>query len=145
MSTIFLKSFVVSITVVFLAFMIGSCTTGGIAQKDASARAYNSPYTGENLNRIAFPIGGIGAGMFCLEGTGSISHMSVRNTMDFFNEPCMFAAVSVKGEENAAKIIEGPVPDWKTFGGPRTGHGLGGTSFPDSGKSLSRPDSLSGS
>jgi uncharacterized protein (DUF608 family) len=129
MSTIFLKSFVVSITVVFLAFMIGSCTTGGIAQKDASARAYNSPYTGENLNRIAFPIGGIGAGMFCLEGTGSISHMSVRNTMDFFNEPCMFAAVSVKGEENAAKIIEGPVPDWKTFGGPRTGNGLGGTSY----------------
>ncbi|HLA53638.1 MAG TPA: twin-arginine translocation signal domain-containing protein, partial [Flavitalea sp.] len=32
---------------------------------------YNSPYTGENLSRLAFPIGGIGAGMFCLEGTGA--------------------------------------------------------------------------
>ena len=40
---------------------------------------YNSSYTGEYLNRIAFPIGGLGAGMFCLEGSGSISHMSIRN------------------------------------------------------------------
>jgi uncharacterized protein (DUF608 family) len=78
---------------------------------------------------MAFPIGGIGAGMFCLEGTGAISHMSVRNTMHFFNEPCMFAAVTVKSEKNTAKILEGPVPDWKTFGGPDTGNGLGGTSY----------------
>ena len=49
-------------------------------QFDAAApkRAYNGSYTGEFLNRLAFPIGGMGAGMFCLEGTGSISHMSVR-------------------------------------------------------------------
>jgi hypothetical protein len=111
MSAIFLKSILISVIVVFLAFLIGSCTTGGDTQKEASGRTYNSPYTGDNLNRVAFPIGGIGAGMFCLEGTGAISHMSVRNTMDFFNEPCMFAAVSVKGEENTAKILEGPVPD----------------------------------
>lgn len=31
-------------------------------------RNYQGPYTGSHLNRIAFPIGGIGAGMFCLEG-----------------------------------------------------------------------------
>ena len=129
MSAVFFKSLFVSITVLFLAFLIGSCTTGSVGNKDASCRAYNSPYTGDNLNRVAFPIGGIGAGMFCLEGTGAISHMSVRNTMDFFNEPCIFAAVSVKGEENTAKILEGSVPDWKTFGGPRTGNGLGGTSY----------------
>jgi uncharacterized protein (DUF608 family) len=129
MSTIFFKSLFVSITVAFLVFLIGSCTTGSVTQKDASGRAYNGPYTGDNLDRIAFPIGGIGAGMFCLEGTGAISHMSVRNTMDFFNEPCIFAAVTVKGEENTAKILEGPVPDWKTFGGPRTGNGLGGMSY----------------
>ena len=129
MSAIFIRSLLVSITVVIFAFLIGSCTTGGVTQKDVSERAYNGSYTGDNLNKVAFPIGGIGAGMFCLEGTGSISHMSVRNTMDFFNEPCMFAAVTVKGEENTAKILEGPVPDWKTFGGPRTGNGLGGTSY----------------
>jgi uncharacterized protein (DUF608 family) len=129
MSAIFFKSLLVLFTVVFLAFLVGSCTTGKVASEKVSGRAYNSSYTGANLNRIAFPIGGIGAGMFCLEGTGAITQMSVRNTMDFFNEPCMFAAVTVKGEENAAKILEGPVPDWKTFGGPDTGNGLGGTSY----------------
>ena len=129
MSFKFFTMLIVPITFVFLVLLIGSCTTGGVTQKDVSERAYNGSYTGDNLNKVAFPIGGIGAGMFCLEGTGSISHMSVRNTMDFFNEPCMFAAVTVKGEENTAKILEGPVPDWKTFGGPRTGNGLGGTSY----------------
>ncbi len=129
MSAKFFKLLYVSITIIFLTFLISGCTTGGGTQKDVSQRAYNGPYTGDNLSRIAFPIGGMGAGMFCFEGTGAISHMSVRNTMEFFNEPCMFAAVTVKGEENTAKILEGPVPDWKTFGGPRTGNGLGGTSY----------------
>src|SRR5665213_1005645 len=39
-------------------------------------RKYNGTYSGLYLNRLAFPIGGLGAGMFCLEGTGAISHMS---------------------------------------------------------------------
>jgi hypothetical protein len=74
---------------------------------------YNGSYSGEYLNRIAFPIGGLGAGMFCLEGTGAISHMSVRNRPEVFNEPCMFAAISVKGLENGTKVLEGQVPLWK--------------------------------
>ncbi|MCP4644357.1 MAG: hypothetical protein GY851_28195, partial [bacterium] len=92
-------------------------------------REYNGPYAGANLNRIAFPIGGIGAGMFCLEGTGAISHVSVRNKMNFFNEPCTFAAVCVKGEPNVARVIEGPIPDWKYFGRPGSGNGSGRTTY----------------
>ena len=88
---------------------------------------YNGSYSGEHLNRIAFPMGGIGAGMFCLEGTGAISHMSVRNKPDIFNEPGMFAAVSIKGLKNGTKILEGPVPDWKKFGLRDAGNGLGGS------------------
>jgi hypothetical protein len=57
---------------------------------------FNASYSGKNLDRIAFPIGGIGAGMFCIEGTGAISHMSVRNRPEVFNEPSMFA-ISVRG------------------------------------------------
>ena len=91
-----------------------------------TSRKYNGSYTGEYLNRIAFPIGGIGAGMFCMEGTGAISHMSVRNRPEIFNEPGMFAAISVKGLKNGAKILEGPVPDWKKFGQRDAGNGLGG-------------------
>ena len=92
----------------------------------AAKRKYNGEYTNEFLNRVAFPIGGIGAGMFCMEGTGAISHMSVRNKPDIFNEPGMFAAISIKGLKNGAKILEGPVPDWKKFGQRDAGNGLGG-------------------
>jgi hypothetical protein len=79
-------------------------------------RKYNTEYTGPHLNRVAFPIGGLGAGMFCMEGTGAISHMSVKNKPEIFNEPGMFAAICVKGVKNGAKLLEGPVPDWKKFG-----------------------------
>jgi uncharacterized protein (DUF608 family) len=93
----------------------------------ASGHAYNGSYSGDHLNRIAFPIGGIGAGMFCLEGSGAISHMSVRNKPEIFNEPGMFAAIAIKGVKNGAKILEGPVPGWKKFGIPDAGNGLGGS------------------
>jgi len=89
-------------------------------------RTYNSAYTGQYLNRIAFPIGGLGAGMFCIEGSGALSHVSVRNKPDIFNEPGMFAAICVKGIRNGAKLLEGPVPDWKKFGQKDAGNGSGG-------------------
>ena len=94
-----------------------------------SKRSFNETYSAQNLNRIAFPIGGIGAGMICLEGTGAFSHVSVRNTPEVFNEPLMFAAISVKGKENGAKILEGPVPEWKYFGSPNTANGGERTSY----------------
>ncbi len=92
-------------------------------------RKYNSSYTGEYLNRVAFPIGGLGAGMFCLEGTGAISHMSVRNKPEIFNEPALFSAIAIKGLTNGVKVLEGPVPDWKMFGQRGTGNGAAGTTY----------------
>ncbi|MHA4811876.1 GH116 family glycosyl hydrolase [Flavitalea flava] len=112
--------------------------------------SYNGPYSGEYLQRVAFPIGGMGAGMFCLEGTGAISHMSIRHSPEIFNEPDMFAAISLKGSsENArnagtsgnpgnsgnpgpqgiAKVLEGPVPGWKKFGQWGAARGAEGTTF----------------
>src|SRR5664279_1110681 len=85
-------------------------------------------YSGQYLNRVAFPIGGMGAGMFCIEGTGAISHMSVRNKPDVFNEPAMFAALAIKGVTNGAKVLEGLVPDWKKFGQRGSGNGSGSAS-----------------
>lgn len=87
---------------------------------------YAGSYTEENLNRIAFPIGGIGTGMYCLEGTGAISHMSVRHRMEFFHEPAVYAAICLKGESseaNIARVVEGPIPDWKYFGRPFAARG----------------------
>jgi uncharacterized protein (DUF608 family) len=92
-------------------------------------RRYNGDYTGEHLNRVAFPMGGMGAGMICLEGTGALSHVSLRNKPEVFNEPCTFAAICVKGKTNTARVLEGPVPDWKKFGAPGTGNGASGSSF----------------
>jgi len=113
------------------AIMVGStsCTTMCRPRTVTRGRDYNGPYSGTNLNKVAFPLGGIGAGMVCIEGTGTISHVSVRNKMEFFNEPLTFAALCVKGEPNVARVLEGPIPDWKYFGGPGTGRGSKGASY----------------
>lgn len=95
----------------------------------AGQRAFNTVYEKEFLNRLAFPIGGLGAGMFCLEGTGAISHMSIRHRPEVFHEPGMFAALSIKGENKKSKVLEGPVPEWKFFGQRGTGNGAAGTTF----------------
>lgn len=92
-----------------------------------SKRGYNSEYKNEYLSRVAFPMGGIGAGMICMEGTGALSHVSIKNRPDIFNEPPIFAAIVVKGKTNGAKILEGPVPDWKKFGRRDAGNGASGS------------------
>jgi hypothetical protein len=61
----------------------------------SAPRPYNGPYEGETLRRVAFPLGGMGAGMIGLEGTGAFSHVSLRHQPDLFNEPCLFAAICV--------------------------------------------------
>ena len=98
--------------------------TGGSARPK-----FNAPYEGDQLSRIAFPMGGMGAGMICLEGTGALSHVSLRNKPEVFNEPCVFAAISIRGQPKSARVLEGPVPGWKIFGKPDTGNGAGGTSY----------------
>ena len=121
------------VLVILSSIVISSCNTPVIKKENKSAkRIYNDTYRGENLSRVAFPLGGMGAGMVCLEGSGSFSQMSVRNTPDVFNEPLMFAAISVKGKENGAKVLEGPVPKWKYYGNPGSanGYGLGPAGLP---------------
>lgn len=41
----------------------------------------------------------------------------------------MFAAIKVKGYENGCKVLEGPVPDRKKFGGPESALGAPQTSY----------------
>jgi uncharacterized protein (DUF608 family) len=90
---------------------------------------YNGSYSGDRLDRVAFPMGGMGAGMICLEGRGALSHFSLRNRPEVFNEPVTFAALCIKGSPNIARVLEGPVPIWKKFGAPGTGTGASGTAF----------------
>jgi uncharacterized protein (DUF608 family) len=83
---------------------------------------------GERLNRIAFPLGGIGAGMISLEGTGALSQVSLRHKPDVNHEPQVFAALHVKGAKTA-RVLEGPVPMWKASGSAT----LGGLTEPGNG------------
>jgi uncharacterized protein (DUF608 family) len=93
----------------------------------ASNARYDDWYSGSRLNRVAFPMGGFGAGMISLEGTGALSQVSLRNHADVFNEPGIFAAVFVAGTTKLARVIEGPVPGWKIFGARGSAQGSGGT------------------
>lgn len=88
-------------------------------------REMNTAYLGSYNSRIAFPLGGLGAGMFCLEGTGAFSHFSLHSTPDLKNEPMTFSALYVKSSEGTvAKVLEGPVPSWKVFDqGNNSGNG----------------------
>lgn len=117
MKKVYLKCSVILLTILLL-----SCE-----KKEIRERSYNEKYTGEYTNRIAFPIGGIGTGMFCVEGSGALSNMSLHHRPEVFNEPVMFAAIHFKDIEGGTKILEGQVPDWKKFGAPNSALGGGGT------------------
>ena len=117
-----------AVSSLFIVIFLCACisTTG---QKDNSESKFNTTYEGERLNKVAFPMGGIGAGMICLEGNACISHVSVRHKPDIFNQPYMFAALAVKGLKNGAKILEGPVQKYKIFGSPFSGNGSSNTTY----------------
>jgi len=92
-------------------------------------REYNSIYASERLNHVAFPLGGIGSGMICIDGTGAFSHLSIRNKPDVFNEPRIFSAIKIKGDGGVARVLEGPFPRWKVFGRPSSGRGCRSSTF----------------
>ncbi len=99
------------------------------APSGATPAPYTGVYEGARLNRVAFPMGGIGAGMICLEGTGALSQVSIRNSPDVFNAPCAFAAIAVKGATPLARVLEGQVPGWKLFGMRDAATGVPGSSY----------------
>jgi len=84
---------------------------------------FNQSYTDNHLDHVAFPLGGMGAGMLCLEGNGALSQVSLKNRPDLFNEPMIFAALSVRGSPPVAKVLQGPTPSWKIHGLPNSGDG----------------------
>ena len=91
-------------------------------------------YRGDHLNRIAFPLGGLGAGMVSLEGSGALAQVSLRHKPDIHHEPQAFAAFHVSGAKTA-RVLEGPVPMWKAFGSVtagalnESGNGLTGRTY----------------
>ena len=85
------------------------------AAEPAQPRGPDFTYTGEYLEQVAFPMGGMGAGTICLSGTGALTNVSLRHQPAIQNEPGMFAAISLGGPEKVARVVEGPVPRWKLY------------------------------
>ncbi|MCL2813987.1 MAG: non-lysosomal glucosylceramidase [Oscillospiraceae bacterium] len=93
-------------------------------------RNYNGIYENENVSYINFPLGGIGAGNYCISGTGAPNGFSLRNKPDIFSKPNIFAAVSVKGDKGqTARILEGQVPTHEIFAPGGAGNGLHGKNY----------------
>jgi len=114
---------------ILLTFLLTGITL--LAQNHACSRIrpFNDYYCCHDLNKIAFPMGGLGAGMICMDGIGSVSHVSINNTPDIFNEPYAYAALMVKGVENGAKVLQTQVPYEKVFGPKNTGRGGAETTY----------------
>lgn len=84
-------------------------------------------YSGRNLDYIAFPMGGIGAGMICLEGNGSFSNISIKHRPELQRHAYIFATFTAKTK--TPRVLEGDIPEWKISGLPDAGNGLGSTNF----------------
>ena len=116
------------VLLVLAGIILFSCSVEK-GKPDPDKHDFNGDYTGKYLDRVSFPIGGIGAGMFCMDGTGSLSHLSINNKPEIFNEPFSFAAISIKGWKDGAKVLEAQVPEWKMFGPPGSGNGGAGRNY----------------
>ncbi|MCL1793238.1 MAG: non-lysosomal glucosylceramidase [Oscillospiraceae bacterium] len=93
-------------------------------------RDFNGIYQNENTAYINFPLGGIGAGNYCISGTGMLGSFSLRNSPNIFFDPNIFSALAVKSSRiQIAKILEGQVPKHAIFGSGGAGNGLGGKNY----------------
>ena len=64
-------------------------------------------YKNNQLNYIAFPLGGLGAGMMPITGYGAFTKVSLRHTPNLEGDVCQFSAICVKGKKNKALVLEG--------------------------------------
>lgn len=73
-------------------------------------------FRNKQLDMIAFPMGGIGAGMICLQGRGSLGNVSIRHRPDYRLNPNMFSAISVRCHDQwLSRVVEAPVADHNIF------------------------------
>jgi uncharacterized protein (DUF608 family) len=92
-------------------------------------------FEGAGLDKIAYPVGGMGSGMFCLAGNGGFSHFSARHLPSYHIGLMMFSALAIReGKGVTARVLEGPVPDWKPLyswekGWQSSGHGCAGRAY----------------
>lgn len=72
-------------------------------------------YRGETAEHISWPLGGVGAPLFALAGNGCLDRIAIRHHPDIRNASFSFAALSFPGRPDLARVLEGPLPDYKRW------------------------------
>jgi uncharacterized protein (DUF608 family) len=99
-------------------------------------------FSGDRATQVAMPIGGLGAGCICINGSGGMQDFSIRTRPETTALPAgftsnspeaAFAILHIKGSAPVTKMIEGPFPPFKIFDQGLQGQGLrrgGSEGFP---------------
>jgi uncharacterized protein (DUF608 family) len=99
-------------------------------------------FNGDRAMQVAMPIGGLGAGCICLNGTGGLQDFSISARPKTTALPAgftsnspetAFAVLHIKGASPTTKVIEGPIAAFKIFDQGLQGQGLrrgGSEGFP---------------
>lgn len=92
----------------------------------------SSFYKSEQTNKIAFPLGGIGAGMLCMNGVGGFCDLSIEHHPNLDTHMgYTFAAIK---DKTGVRLLEGPINPYMsvtpTFGFPRFSEGVFSSKFP---------------
>src|SRR5581483_4281528 len=75
-------------------------------------RNFNGIYRGSTLGHVAFPMGGMGAGMICLEGTGALSNFSLHHDPELERERRVVTSILIKESPNKCRVLEANVPKY---------------------------------
>jgi uncharacterized protein (DUF608 family) len=97
--------------------------------KNAAQRTFS----GDNATQVAMPLGGIGAGSICLNGSGGLQDFAIHERPATTALPAgftsnspeaAFAVLHIKGSSGVTKLVEGPFPPFKIFDQGLQGQGL---------------------
>lgn len=72
-------------------------------------------YRNSTAEHVLWPLGGIGAAQFGLTGSGTLDRIANRHLPDVRNASYSFAALSVPGQPDLARVLEGPLPAFKRW------------------------------
>lgn len=72
-------------------------------------------WSGDRTRHISWPLGGIGAPLLALTGNGGVDRIAIRHRPDHRGHSHCVAALAIVGKPQLARVLEGPVPEWKAF------------------------------
>ena len=81
-------------------------------KKELAGKGPQRTFKGDDLQQIAFPLGGIGAGCLHIGGAGNFQDFCLFNAPAFGHSPMTFAAVHCKEQgvkDGVLRVLEGSV------------------------------------